>query len=1491
MKGGFGRFSCCVAAACIAAAILGTPSLGEPYFVLNDEEQWQAALDMGHIRPMWQPEWTNYMLQWDIFRIEGDPYPENDFVPAELPTGALYVYPGGTQPCQPKDAGLVMAWRPEVPGSYSSAWMYDYKQDPNLTNSAIQVWVYAPQGISTVSFGIQDINGAIRSWQWNCGPPPALIPWNTNTLVYILPAGFGVNATTPVASGFMNNPGFDITQSQFFIVDENGVWRGGPMPIPPGGGTLPAIWNFWHNLRVFTLTATLDFGDAPDPTYPTLLSSNGACHVVGPGIRLGILEDAEINGQPNWNATGDDFSNQPDEDGVVFASALIRTEKAQIDVNVTGSGSLDAWIDYNGNGSWADRGEQIFASQPVYSGTNSFQLWVPWNALPGRTFARFRVSSVGGLSFTGQAQDGEVEDYEVRIEDVKWVQEPDLSEWGIDVQATQPYILADDWQCTTTGPVDDIHVWGSWLYDQLPINQQGLPDPTAVSFILSIHSDIPDPDGPGPLYSMPGPPLWQRQYNPGTFKAWPYERRLLEGWLLPPGQWTRLADSICWQYDFIVPRREFIQEGTEENPVVYWLDVQALPQDTDAVFGWKTSLWHWNDDAVWTRGMEPYIGPWQELRYPLGHMLNPQSIDLAFKITSCPEPIDFGDAPGPFPTLVDDNGAFHAIVPGVFLGASVDSDSDGQPNGLAEGDDQKNLDDEDGVENASSLIQGQWASIEVTASVAGMLDAWVDWNGNGSWADAADQVFASQAVNAGKNILKYQVPLSAKVGTTFARLRFSTAGGLSFTGGAADGEVEDYMVRIEEPKWKQEPDLSSKGMDVMATAPSVLADDFQCKQTGPVTDIHLWGSWNMDRTPDCCPCNVCFTLTIRADVPGLPYSTPGVVLWQRTYAPGSFEASRYAQDLQEGWYDPTGKYVPWGDSVCWQYDFDVPPEDFRQHGTQENPVTYWLEVQAMPMDPLAQFGWKTSIDHWNDAAVWSQGPVPWQRLVYPIGHPLAGMPIDLAFKITTRPLLDWGDAPDPPYPTLQGSNGASHVIVPGFYLGNSVDDDPNGQPSPPGWGDDFDGDGDDEDGVVFQRALIPGTTCKVEVTASAAGNLYGWIDFNGDGVWNTPTERIFAGVLIPAGITNLSFPVPPVNGGIQSYARFRFSTAPGLLPTGQAPDGEVEDYEVRIERKPVICTKGEAKRLPLGTPVLLQSNIVTASFGGTWYFEEPDRSAGIGVTMPSVSNGGPGGPWSPGDVVTCYGNTMNYGCELMIWEIDSWKEDTADPLGALGQNNRHSGGGPINESGTPIVNQPGMTDVVTDPGTPARGTNSIGTLVRLWGRCTHVEPAPPNAPTDFWLDDGSLLWDGTTDPAGNNVLGVRVRVPWGYGGIPVIQVGQYYTVMGIMRTLSSPNPDECVRWLWPRQDSDIVCPECDSDGDGVIDLVDNCPGEPNPGQADSDADGVGDACDNCPQVANPDQADSDGDGVGDACDNCPDVYNPDQLDSNGNGIGDACEPQ
>jgi hypothetical protein len=58
----------------------------------------------------------------------------------------------------------------------------------------------------------------------------------------------------------------------------------------------------------------------------------------------------------------------------------------------------------------------------------------------------------------------------------------------------------------------------------------------------------------------------------------------------------------------------------------------------------------------------------------------------------------------------------------------------------------------------------------------------------------------------------------------------------------------------------------------------------------------------------------------------------------------------------------------------------------------------------------------------------------------------------------------------------------------------------------------------------------------------------------------------------------------------------------------------------------------------------------------------------------------------------------------------------------------------------------------------------------------------------------------------------------------------------------------------------------DSDGDGIADGKDNCPGTKNVDQADEDNDTRGDACDLCPQIAGEATIDSDGDGIGDVCD-------------------------
>jgi uncharacterized repeat protein (TIGR01451 family) len=160
--------------------------------------------------------------------------------------------------------------------------------------------------------------------------------------------------------------------------------------------------------------------------------------------------------------------------------------------------------------------------------------------------------------------------------------------------------------------------------------------------------------------------------------------------------------------------------------------------------------------------------------------------------------IDHGDAPDPtYPTLSASDGARHPFDGVLYLGSLVDGEADGQPTASADGDDLDGTDDDDGVTLTSALRLGLNATLDITASATGLLNAWVDFNADGDWNDAGEQVFTDTALTAGSNSLQVAVPLDAMLGTTFARFRCDSTGGLAPTGLAADGEVEDYALTLE----------------------------------------------------------------------------------------------------------------------------------------------------------------------------------------------------------------------------------------------------------------------------------------------------------------------------------------------------------------------------------------------------------------------------------------------------------------------------------------------------------------------------------------------------------------------------------------------------------------------------------------------------------------------------------------------------------------------
>ncbi|MGI9474867.1 MAG: GEVED domain-containing protein, partial [Rubripirellula sp.] len=161
-----------------------------------------------------------------------------------------------------------------------------------------------------------------------------------------------------------------------------------------------------------------DLGDAPD-SYGTLYESDGPRHLES-SLRLGATVDFEVDGQPSSDAAGDDFESD-DEDGVSFISSVVvyplGPTTASVMVRVNRRAKLDAWIDFNGDGIFQATTEHLGlgTSIDVAGGNNVVSFTVPFTAIAGDTFARFRVSDAGGLLPTGEAEDGEVEDYALTI--------------------------------------------------------------------------------------------------------------------------------------------------------------------------------------------------------------------------------------------------------------------------------------------------------------------------------------------------------------------------------------------------------------------------------------------------------------------------------------------------------------------------------------------------------------------------------------------------------------------------------------------------------------------------------------------------------------------------------------------------------------------------------------------------------------------------------------------------------------------------------------------------------------------------------------------------------------------------------------------------------------------------------------------------------------------------------------------------------------------
>ncbi|MBC8353959.1 MAG: hypothetical protein H8E66_18335 [Planctomycetes bacterium] len=476
------------------------------------------------------------------------------------------------------------------------------------------------------------------------------------------------------------------------------------------------------------------------------------------------------------------------------------------------------------------------------------------------------------------------------------------------------------------------------------------------------------------------------------------------------------------------------------------------------------------------------------------------------------------------------------------------------------------LDPEVTASFSTDVVPRQWAEVEIELQnpdpVSNRLDAWIDFNGDGDFQDFRERILFNEDIGqtSETQTFSFNIPSDAPLGTTGSRFHVSKTGvsGSVFPSDLPPERVQGFTVEIEaKPREYGDAPDGSAGTGFFNYR-TVEADN---GPSHPANSNVFMGALTGDLEP------------INALVHPIAFGDDNEGIDDEDGVVDSF----YIQTLLVGQSPNVRVNVTNNsDSPATLYGWI----DYNQNGDFENEgerasvpvpagtVNEEVTLSFPPVPTLAgDFGntfsrFRISTD---SAAANS------------FGRASDGEVEDHPTSILVSPTLDYGDAPDfgpgtstLNYDTLLEENGARHGVWQDLYMGSGPPDtEADGQPT-------FQANGDaagtdDDDGVnLADLQLTLGQTSEVRVTVFNASRieaaLAGWIDYNGDGVFDNDTEMAIAAV--PNGTdgeVQLSFPEVPQNAVRTTYARFRLGTTNSpAMPTGGVFGGEVEDYLVTV---------------------------------------------------------------------------------------------------------------------------------------------------------------------------------------------------------------------------------------------------------------------------------------------------------------------------------------